>query len=299
MTPFTFVLDWHLNCQFAGLIWARDKGLYEAAGLDVTLIDGWSYPESTTLAMTLAQTIGAGCMECNLVVRANLAGYGVRAIGAMLQNTPMVLMTPPDSGILTLHDLPGRHVGMHRDGIHLLRTVLALHRIDPETVSFQVDGWELTDLVAGRFDAVQGYTITEPAQVRQFGLSPRLIPVRHHDLHPYAQMIFATEPCIAANEAPLQQFMTASFEGWRQALSHPKEAAQLVAAVSRNQPDADANVAILEALVPLATGAVGLGRLGHLDRERWRRNLQTYAAFGMIERSASPAEILDTRFVPA
>ncbi len=39
LTPFTFVLDWYLNCQFAGLIWARDRGLYADAGLDVTLVD--------------------------------------------------------------------------------------------------------------------------------------------------------------------------------------------------------------------------------------------------------------------
>ena len=32
LTPFTFVRDWYLNCQFAGLIWAQARGLYAAAG---------------------------------------------------------------------------------------------------------------------------------------------------------------------------------------------------------------------------------------------------------------------------
>ena len=297
MTPFTFVLDWHLNCQFAGLIWARDKGLYAAADLDVTLVDGWSY-ERPTLEMVLAEEVGAGCMECNLVVRANLAGRGVKAIGAMLQDTPMVLMTPADSGIQTLHDLPGKHIGMHRDGIHLLRTVLTLHGIDPDTVKADVEGWSLADLVAGSYDAIQGYTITEPAQLRQLGLDPYLIPVRHHNLHPYAQMMFATTRCIEQNETVLGRFMTATFDGWRAALAHPAETAQLVANVSTNQPDPVTNQAIIEAMVPLATGDVGMGRLGHLDVERWARNLKTYADFGMVERVATPAELLDTRFVP-
>ena len=37
MTPFRFYLDWHVDCQFAGLIWAREQGLYSNASLDVDL----------------------------------------------------------------------------------------------------------------------------------------------------------------------------------------------------------------------------------------------------------------------
>ena len=209
----------------------------------------------------------------------------------------MVLMTAPDSGIKTLQDLPGRKIAMHADGIHLLRTVLTLHGIDPDTVDTTVGGWDLHDLINGRFEAVQGYTITEPAQLQALGLDPRLIPVRHHQLHPYAQMMFASTKCIEQNQDVLQRFMTATFEGWRQVMAHRDEAAELVAAVSADQPEPKVNRKILDAMLPIVAGNVGLERLGYLDRNRWERNLATYHRFGMVERLATVDEVVDGRFV--
>ena len=297
LTPFTFVLDWTINCQFAGLIWAQVHGLYIAEGLTVRLLDPRAYPESSTLDAVLENEPAAGCMEDNLVVRAALAGKGVKAIGAMLQQTPMVLMTDPNRGMNTLSDLPGRRVGMHRDGIHLLRTVLTLHGIDPNTVDFRVDGWTLNDLVAGRLDAVQGYTVTEPTQLAALGLIPHLIPVRHHRLHPYAQMMFTTERCLSRFSDPLRRFMRATFDGWRQALTHIDEAAELVAAASSEQEDPAVNRDILRAMVPLVTGEVGLDKIGTLDQARWERNLATYHQFGLIDRLPTVSEVVDSSLI--
>ncbi|MEM9777614.1 MAG: ABC transporter substrate-binding protein [Chloroflexota bacterium] len=298
LTSFKFVLDWYLNCQFAGLIWAHERGLYQAAGLDVTLIHPNEYPTTSTLNEVMRHELAAGCMEDNLVVRAALAGKGVRAIGAMLQQTPMVLMTAPDNGIQTLHDLPGRHIGMHADGEHLLRTVLTLHGIDHQQVKISVGGWDLHALINGQLDAVQGYTITEPADLKALGLTPYLIPVRHHQLHPYAQMMFTTTTCIKEHKNVLQSFMNATFEGWRQAMTHKQEAAALVAAVSRDQPDPVVNEQILEAMYPIVVGGYDLERLGILNRGRWERNLATYHQFGMVDRLASFEEVVDNQFTP-
>ncbi|MEM7346816.1 MAG: ABC transporter substrate-binding protein [Chloroflexota bacterium] len=297
MITINFVLDWYLNCQFAGLIWARERNLYRAAGLEVQLLDPRDYPTSPTLDLVLKYELAAGCMEDNLVVRASLAGHGVRAIGAMLQQTPMVLMTAPESGLRTLHDLPGRRIAMHNDGVHLLRAILALHGIDAQQVDITVGGWLLTDLIEGRFDAVQGYTITEPAELMAHGLTPHLIPVLHHNLHPYAQMMFATTTCIDTYEDELRRFLQATFEGWRQAMTHREEAAYLVAAVSEDQPDASVNLQILEAMVPLVAGDVGLERVGYLDPDRWQHNLATYWRFGMIDQPATIEAVVDDRFV--
>ena len=297
LMPFTFVQDWYLNCQFTGLIWARDRGLYQDAGLDVTLIDPREFPTTSTLDVVLSHKVAAGCMEDNLVVRAALADKGVRAIGAMLQQTPMVLMTDQDSGIRTLQDLPGRRIAMHADGIHLLRTVLTLHGIDPQEVDTTVGGWDLHDLIDGRFEAVQGYTITEPAELKALGLNPYLIPVRHHQLHPYAQMMFATTACIEQHGEVLQRFVEATFEGWRQAMANRGKAAEMVAAVSADQPNADVNRQILDDMLPIVMGDVGLEQLGFLDHGRWERNLATYHHFGMVDRLAKFEEVADDRFV--
>ncbi|MEM7123411.1 MAG: ABC transporter substrate-binding protein, partial [Pseudomonadota bacterium] len=88
MTPFRFYLDWHVDCQFAGLIWAREQGLYGEAGLEVDLVAPERHPERTVLDLIADDPCSAGCCEDNLVVQQGADGKPVRAIGAMLQETP-------------------------------------------------------------------------------------------------------------------------------------------------------------------------------------------------------------------
>ncbi len=298
MTPLTFFLDWEVNCQFAGLVWARDRGLYARRGLEVRLVAPHENPGRTVLDLVLENELAAGCMEDNLIVRASLAGREVRAIGAMLQDTPMVLMTAADSGIAGLRDLPRRRIAMHRDGIHLLETILALHGIAAGDLNPTLEGWSLDDLVAGRFDAVQGYAITEPVLLARQGFAARLLPLRHADLDPYAQVMFATTRCIEERGPFLGDFLAATFEGWRAAMEGRDTASELVAAVSDEQPSVEENRAILDAMVPLVAGAVGLARVGDLEPDRWRRNLAAYARFGMVDRPAAVEEVIDRRFLP-
>ncbi len=297
MTPFTFFLDWELNCQFAGLIWARDRGLYAERGIDVRFVAPRENPQRPVVDLVLAQAPAAGCMEDNLIVRAALAGHGLRAVGAMLQASPIALMTAPASGITRLGDLPGRRVAMHADGIHLLHTLLKLHGIDPGGVETNVGSWSLDDLMARRFDAVQGYSITEADDLARRGLKVRLIPLRHAELRPYSQVIFAAQSTISQHPDLLRDFLAATFDGWRQAMTRRDEAAALIAAVSEEHADVDRNCAILDAMQPLVGGDVGLTRAGALDPERWRRNLATYARFGMVDREAAFDEVADDRFL--
>ena len=44
----------------------------------------------------------------------------------------------------------------------------------------------------------------------------------------YSQVIFAPSPLIAANPRTIHQFLTATFAGWRWAIHHPTETAQLL-----------------------------------------------------------------------
>lgn len=294
MTPFFFFLDWEANCQFAGLIVAREAGLFAEVGLDVRLVPPSANPDSPILDLVLRGGTCAGCMEDNLIVRAVLAGHPVKAIGATMQDSPMVLMTRLESGIVTLADLAGRRVAMHADGIHLLETVLELHGVDGELVETTVGGWSLDDLAAGRFDAVQGYATTEPHLLARRGVAVRQVPVRHRDLHPWAQMMFAPAAVIEAQRDLLIRFLLACRTGWIAAMTDPGRTAELVAAVSDEHGDAAENRTILEAMVALIAGDAGLDRAGAMDPERWRRNLSTYARFGMICRVPDTAEVVAT-----
>jgi len=294
---FPFFLDWEPNCQFAGLIRAREKGLYADAGLDVRLVAPSENAETITLDLVLSGGLCAGCMEENLIVRAAVAGRGVKAIGATMQDSPIQLMTLPESGIMSLADVPGRRIAMYRDGIHLLETVLALHGIEASTMEATVAGWTLDQLVDGTFDAVQGYTTTEPHTLARRGIATRLIPIRHRDLHPWAQMMFTTDAAIADHADVLARFVGACKRGWQEAMTDLEETARMVAACSDEHDDAAENRHILDLMLPLIAGERGLDHCVATDPGRWRRNLATYARFGMIDREPAYDEVVCDRFM--
>lgn len=285
MMPFTFMLDWELNCQFAGLVWAKRNGSYEDAGLDVRLVPPSRRSSTPILDAVLETPLSAGCMEDNLIVRACADKVAIRAIAAMLQETPMVLMCAAEGRIRTLAHLPGLRVGVHEDGVHLLETILSLHGVDRTSIELRVGGWILDDLIQGRLDAVQGYAITEPAYLEAAGFRPHLIPVAHRRLQPYAQMMFATTDCIRKHAEPLTRFVRTTFTGWREALASPQRAARYVADISVEHPDPALNARIIERMRPIVQGTMSPEHLGAMDPLRWQRNLSTYEGSGMVSRA--------------
>lgn len=296
MQPFTFFLDWVISGQFAGLCWAVEKGLYAQAGLEVDLCP-WTEDGRSIVDKVVAGGLCAGSSEDNLIVSGVIAGRGIKALGVMLQESPLVLMTKPSSGIQSLTDLRGKRVAMHVDGIRILEAVLALHGINQSEIELTEVTFDLDNLVQDRFDAVQGYAMTEPIMLAAMGIEVHLIPIRHRQLHPYAQVFFATEPCIAQNPDIIRSFLAASWAGWQQAMTYRDEAARIVVKMSGDTADLATERRILEQVYAFATGNMGLEWFGMLDVERWEYNLESYARFGITSRKLTTAEVVEDRFL--
>lgn len=296
MQPFKFYLDWIINGQFAGLCWALDKGLYQQAGLDVTLIP-WQEDGRTIIDKVAAGGVCAGSSEDNLIVAGKVAGVEVRALAVMLQESPLVLMTKPNSGIKALTDLRGKRVAMHVDGIRILEAVLALKGINQSDVEITEVTYDLDNLIQDRFDAVQCYAFSEPFILAAMGIKVNLIPIRDQLLHPYAQVFFATENCIANHADIFRSFLAASFAGWQQAMTHRQEAAHTVVKISGGLVDLATEQKIIETMCPYVAGKAGLKQFGLIDRIRWENNLNSYARFGIIPRKITINQVVNDKFL--
>ena len=295
MTPFTFYLDWVICAQFAGLCWAQAKGLYAAAGLAVTLVP-WQEDGRGIVEKVMAGGICAGSSEDNLIVSARARGAPVKAVAAMLQESPLVLITKRASGIHTLADLPGRRVAMQPDGNRILEAVLALEGIDQHSIQISESAYDLNRLAEEQVDAMQGYAMAEPIELAHMGVETHIIPIRHHQLHPYAQIFFAGDSVIEQQPDLLQRFLHTSCAGWCAALSQPDEAATLIVAMNGGASQWATERAMLAVMTPYILGEIGLERFGELDRQRWVRNLATYASIGILSHPVALAEVVDDRF---
>jgi NitT/TauT family transport system substrate-binding protein len=302
-TSFTFYLDWLVCSQFAGIFWAKEHRLYEALGLDVEVVpwhdDGRSVIEKVLATAALGEFC-AGCAEDNLVVSRFADDASVQVFGAMLQDPPLVVMSQPHHLIRSVADLRGKRVGMHADGIRALELVLALEGISPDELDLHEVGFDLEHLRGGRFDALQGYTMTEPVQLSSLGIDVDVLPVKHRMLKPYAQTYFSATTLLSSRSGPFRDFLAASSAGWLAACAHPDEAAVLV---SRLMHDGQPNGVLREArrdqrrsldrILPLVLGDLPAERIGSVDVEQWSRNLATYFEFGLIPR---PLGVEDVAF---
>jgi NitT/TauT family transport system substrate-binding protein len=289
---FTFYLDWIAGAQFAGLHWAKEKGLYESVGLDVTL-ESWKDDGRSVFDKVRDGSpqgiLCAGCAEDNLIIKRIAADQWPRVFGAMLCETPLVLMFDPEQEIRCLADLRGKRIGMHEDGIRALTTVLALEEIPVHEIDLQVVDFDLAHLHEGRLDVLQGYLMTEPVQLASLGFPVDLLQVKHPQLHPSAQVYFADEAQLRSSAKVFSAFLSASSAGWREVCTNPNEASRLLADVVGDTSDQTEQLTMLERVIPLVIGD-GTAALGAIDEQQWARNLATYLRFGHIDR---PLALLD------
>jgi NitT/TauT family transport system substrate-binding protein len=285
-TAFTFYLDWIVCAQFAGILWASENGFYEADGIDITLVP-WHDDGRSVLTKVLEEAghgeICAGCVEDNLLVSSAARGESVVAFGAMLQDTPLVLMSKPEQGIRCFGDLRGKRVGMHPDGIRALEIVLALEDIPVADVDIHEVGFDLDHLRHDQFDALQGYTMTEPVQFAALGLAVDVLPIKHARLQPYAQVYFSERTLMINNGSVFERFLSASNAGWLAVCSDPDSAAVLVAQTMGDPTQVSEQRQMLERLIPLVTGGRSVNQIGSIEIEQLRRNIETYVDFGLID----------------
>lgn len=295
---FRFFLDWLPNVQFAGICWAIDHGLYSDSGLDVVLVP-WVEDGRDIIEKVMAGGLCAGSAEDNLVVAANAcARHKVSGLAAMFQLTPLVVMSRPETGIQSIADLRGKSVAMHCDGIRILEGLLSLNGIGRDELELVEVSHDLDNLAGRRFDAVQGYAVAEPLELAARGLDVVTFPLRHRELHPYAQVVFAADALLATHRKIYERFLHASFEGWCACLNDLDQAMASIRRVGVSMDDPEREIEALNLVRRLVSGEDSTPGLGCIDPGRWAANLQAYRRLGIVPHDASLSCALDVTFWP-
>jgi ABC-type nitrate/sulfonate/bicarbonate transport system substrate-binding protein len=110
------------------------------------------------------------------------------------------------------------------------------------------------------------------------------VPVKHRSLNPYAQVYFSERTLIMKNRPVFANFLAACNAGWLSVCANPHQAARLIAQAMVTPGNADEQQQMLERVIPLVTGGQPADRIGTIEPVQWRRNLRTYAQFGLIDR---------------
>ena len=104
----TVMLDWTPNTNHSGIYLAQAKGLYERAGLDVTIVEP---SDDGGLPQLAAGNVDIVISVAEQLLPARAAGVDAVSVAAILAHNTSSLVVPADRGVTRPRDLEGRTYG--------------------------------------------------------------------------------------------------------------------------------------------------------------------------------------------
>jgi NitT/TauT family transport system substrate-binding protein len=227
-TAIRFATDWRAQAEHGGFYEALANGEYRKRGLDVTIVRGG--PGSNVPQLLAAGSVDLG-MGSNSFIVMNLAqeGVPVKAVAAMFQKDPQVLIAHPDQGINSIADLKGHPILLSDASVTAFWVWLkAKYAFTDDQVRKYT--FNSAPFLADKRSAQQGYVTSEPYTIeKQAGLKPQVFLLADNGYPGYATMVLAPDSLIAKNPAAVKAFVEASAKGWQDYLyGDPKPADALI-----------------------------------------------------------------------
>jgi NitT/TauT family transport system substrate-binding protein len=282
-TPVTVALNWFPEPEFGGLYDAHVAGLYEAAGLDVTLQAGGA--GSPVVQQVATGRVQFGVSAADEVLLSRSQGADIVAIFGTFQTHPACIMVHAARGLTGLEELTSGTLAVE-DGIPFAQWLWKKYSF--EGVTRVPYGGGVTQFLLDPNYAQQGYVTSEPVLARSQGAEPQVFMVSDTGYNPYANVLVTSGKMIAEHPEQVRAFVQASKAGWTGYLSDPTRAN---ARIHELNPalGPDVLVSMGQAQEPLiAGGYAATAGLGAMERDRWTRLGEQLVEVGALQ-GAAPA----------
>lgn len=208
-----FATDWRAQAEQGGFYEALANDEYAKRGLKVQIVQGGP-------GVNVPQLLAAGAVEAgmgsNSFIALNLANEGVpvRAVAAMMQKDPQVLIAHPGQGIERIEDLKGHPILLSDASVSAFWVWL---RSKYGFTDAQVHKYTFNSapFLADTSVAQQGYATSEPYTIEKAsGLKAKVFLLADNGYPSYATMILFPQAQIDKNPAMVRAFVEASAKGW-------------------------------------------------------------------------------------
>ncbi|MCF6310732.1 MAG: ABC transporter substrate-binding protein [Sulfurimonas sp.] len=199
-------LSWLHQFQFAGYYVAKEFGLYKEAGIDIEINEfNHGVDISSIIEKKEADfTIGRSSL---LIDKAN--GKDVVALGAIFQNSPLMLMTRDDTGMNTVADLKGKKIMLTDDakGTASIMAMLFANGLSKKDIQVIPHSFNLDDLIDKNTDAMGCYISNEPIQMADKGIGYKIFNPKDYGFHFYSDIVFTSSKFIKNNPKLTKKFL--------------------------------------------------------------------------------------------
>ena len=229
-TPVTVVLDWTPNTNHNGLYLALERGWYEEAGLDVTVIEPG---ETSGLQLVASGQADFAYSVAEGLLPARAAGADVVSVATVIEHNTSSLLSLTEDGIERPRDLEGKRYGSYGSPLEtaIISALVACDGGDPDLVEhtplvsddFRIGLTEDQFDVAWVFDAWDAIRLGEVD-----GLDVSTLAFRDwFDCIPdwYTPLLATSADAIDESPDTVRAFVDTTARGYAAAMEEPQAAA--------------------------------------------------------------------------
>lgn len=299
LTKIVFVTDWKAQAEHGGFYQALAKGYYLQRGLDVRIMQGGP-------AVNVPQLLAGGAadfgMGSNGFIPLNLVREGahIRAVMAVFQKDPQVLITHPRNDVRSLADMKGKPI-LISDAATATFWPWLKAKFGYTDSQIRRYTFNLAPFLTDPSAIQEGYLSSEPYTVEtEGGFKPQVFLMADYGYPGYANMVLVPEKWIKENPKVVQAFVDATIEGWKDYLTgDPTPGNKLIKLDNPEMTDA----LLMQAIQKLNAYGVATGSgkdtvpLGTMTEARWKTFFDTMASEGLYDKSLPYRDAYDLKFL--
>ncbi|OQX23374.1 MAG: hypothetical protein BWK80_26370 [Desulfobacteraceae bacterium IS3] len=296
LQPVTVQLNWVPNVQFAGILVAKEKGWYEESGIDLT-IKGWAEGVVPVLDVVAGKAQVAVADSAELI-RFRVRGSTVKAIGTAFRKSPSCLLSLKAKGIETPKDLVGKKVGINNpESVVTISIMLKSQGLRYEDIIPVKVGWDFQPLIDGTIDVYTAFMNNEPLTMKKMGYDVTYMPGFKYGYDFYSGLYVVSDKMIQQNPRIVQNFLSATLRGWKEAFKDPAAAAKLIIAKYYPEGDAEQQTESLKVFKYLATFGIGEQLIGFMEEEIWEKAINLLYEYKEIDKKIPASDVFTLEFL--
>lgn len=269
-------LGWSHQFQFAGYYAAVEKGYYKEVGLDIILTE--SSGSKAIIDDVLFGNVDFGVATGTILLSSENVDK-ITVLTAILQQSPVLLLTLESSGIKKLSDLIGKKITAGDE----IKAMLISAGISLDSVNITSESKDMELLLNGTHDAIVRYITDGPyiddvKQVKYITFKPL-----EYGLSFYGECLYTSIEKSKKNPELLDKVLSATLEGWRYALENKEEIIDLLITkyrvkYNKEQLLEEANIIQETLVIP------SLYEIGNMEKSKWAQMVNVLNTLGMMKK---------------
>ena len=277
LTKITFVTDWKAEAEHGGFYQAIAEGLYAKHGLDVTLIQGGPSVNVPQMIAGGAADFGIGS-NAFIVMNTAVQNAPMKAVMAVFQKDPQVLITHPRDDVKSLADMKGKPIMVSDATVtSFWEWLKSKYQFDDKQIRKYT--FNLAPFLADPKAIQQGYITSEPYTIeKEGGFRPQVFLLADDGYSGYANAVLASTKWIEQKPKIVQAFVDASIEGWHDFLYGDN--APAIALIKKDNPEMTDDIVAQAVQKMKDYGIVDSGEaktlgIGAMNEDRWKNFYDT------------------------